>query len=645
MKNKLLILLLFAFIGLSTKAQIWSPVGTGADTSIQSSIFYNGNLYIGGKFMTIGGVSASEVAMWDGTNYSALGSGVNGGLLGGVYSFAVYNGELYVGGQFTLAGGVAVNNIAKWNGTTWSDVGGGVNSYVQALCVYNGELVAGGGFTNRIAKWNGTSWSQLGTGMNNDVRTLTVFNSMLYAGGFFTTANGVPANYIANWDGSTWSALGVGVNNGIGGGVLSLAVYNNELYVAGGYTTAGGMPAKNITKWNSTSWSLVGNGVNASAYSLIVLNNELYISGSFDSTGNISASRTAKWNGSSWSNLGIGTNDEVYTLAIDTLHNTLYAGGRFTLAGGNSALHIAKWVNCYTPAIVASGNITFCQGDSVRLNAHTRGGNNYQWSNNGNPITNATNSIYTVTQNGSYTASVNFESCGSITSSPVIVTVNPTYNNNISTSICQGDTYTFPDGVTSTTGTTHTSHLSTFSSSCDSIIVTTLSINQLPTVTLDFVSAGISHLCGNTYPYSILSGGSPAGGIYSGLGVSNDTIYCYGMPYGRDTIRYIYTDIHTCSNTASDTVIIDICEGINELNTSIFSISPNPFSVQTIISFNTEQKNTIIKIMDMLGKEIRTMDFTGKQCVIEKGELNDGIYFVQITDEKKNRTNKKIIVR
>ena len=40
--------------------------------------------------------------------------------------------------------------------------------------------------------------------------------------------------------------------------------------------------------------------------------------------------------------------------------------------------------------------------------------------------------------------------------------------------------------------------------------------------------------------------------------------------------------------------------------------------------------HTTIKITDILGKEIKTINVTGKQCVIEKGEMSNGIYFVRI---------------
>src|SRR5882757_6365389 len=71
--------------------------------------------------------------------WSAVGTGLNSvGATGDV--MCVYNGELYVGGAFTMAGNQSAFNIAKWNGTSWSAVGSGVSGIVYAMAVYNNEL-------------------------------------------------------------------------------------------------------------------------------------------------------------------------------------------------------------------------------------------------------------------------------------------------------------------------------------------------------------------------------------------------------------------------------------------------------------------------------------------------------------------------
>ncbi len=74
-------------------------------------------------------------------------------------------------------------------------------------------------------------------------------------------------------------------------------------------------------------------------------------------------------------------------------------------------------------------------------------------------------------------------------------------------------------------------------------------------------------------------------------------------------------------------------------------ISPNPFTSQTTISFSDEQKNTTIKITDVLGNIVNSEKATGKSVIIDMSGFEKGIYFVQITDEKKNVINKKIVVQ
>ena len=65
-----------------------------------------------------------------------------------VYATTIYNGNLIVGGKFTSAGGVSANHIASWDGASWSPLGEGVNGKVNALIVYNGNLVVAGEFTS-----------------------------------------------------------------------------------------------------------------------------------------------------------------------------------------------------------------------------------------------------------------------------------------------------------------------------------------------------------------------------------------------------------------------------------------------------------------------------------------------------------------
>jgi hypothetical protein len=122
----------------------------------------------------------------------------------------VSGSDVYAGGSFTTAGGSPATNIAKWNGSSWSALGSGIGGggpygpVVSALAVSGSDLYAGGDFTTaggspatNIAKWNGSSWSALGSGMDGSVSALAVSGSDLYVGGSFTMAGGKFSAYIA----------------------------------------------------------------------------------------------------------------------------------------------------------------------------------------------------------------------------------------------------------------------------------------------------------------------------------------------------------------------------------------------------------------------------------------------------------------
>src|SRR5207249_171889 len=145
--------------------------------------------------MALGIASCSELsataADFTDANWISMNPELDGTVLAAV---ADGSGNLYIGGGFTVAGDVIANHIAKWNGTSWSALGSGMNGDVRALAVSGSDLYAGGYFTtaggsnaNYIAKWDGSRWSPLGSGMNEYVYALAVLGSDVYAAGSFTT--------------------------------------------------------------------------------------------------------------------------------------------------------------------------------------------------------------------------------------------------------------------------------------------------------------------------------------------------------------------------------------------------------------------------------------------------------------------------
>jgi hypothetical protein len=296
----------------------------------------------------VGVVTANHIAKWNGSAWSAMGTGMDGD----VYALAVSGTTLYAGGDFTRVGGVTANGIAKWDGSTWSALDTGMDNPVHALAVSGTDLYAGGDFQTAggvwayyIAKWNGSAWSALGSGMGGSftsVHALAVSGTDLYAGGDFSTAGETTARNIAAWNGSAWSALGSGMDNP----VYALAVSGRNLYAGGDFQTAGEATVNYIAVWNGGTWSALGSRMNSSVYALAASGTNLYAGGYFTKAGGLTANYIAAWNwkGRAWSALGAGMGGvypSVYALAVSG--TTLYAGGDFTTAGGVPANYIAAW--------------------------------------------------------------------------------------------------------------------------------------------------------------------------------------------------------------------------------------------------------------------------------------------------------------
>ncbi|MHC1724858.1 MAG: hypothetical protein AB9866_02345 [Syntrophobacteraceae bacterium] len=349
----------------------WSPLGPGMNGPVCSLVIDgNGNLYAGGRFTTAGGVPANCIAKWNGIEWVALGKGVaqqpdyDDVRFKVVSALAVDgNGSLYAGGEFTIAGGVTVNNIAKWDGTTWSALGSGLSGSVRALAFdQNGNLYAGGSFTsaggvaaNNTARWNGINWSGISTGTNGIVMSIAIdLTGDVYVGGHFTTAGGVAANNIAKWNGITWSPLGSGISCDEFDYIFAIALDGfGNLFVGGRFTSAALVTANNVVKWNGSEWSSLGPGILYDSFrgGVAALSIDrsgcLYAGGRFTTAGGIAVSNFAKWNAGGWTAVGgsgITNNEEtnVRSIAADVGGN-IYAAGSFNIAGEAVAKNIAKW--------------------------------------------------------------------------------------------------------------------------------------------------------------------------------------------------------------------------------------------------------------------------------------------------------------
>jgi hypothetical protein len=324
-----------------------------------TAIAPNGDLYVGGSFSMCGNTPASSIARWNGSTWSALGSGIDNR----VNAIAISGNDVYAVGQFSTAGGVPVSGIARWDGTQWSALGAGISGSdgyydvfsvtAQGDDVYVGGRFdrAGGAPANSIAHWNKSTqaWTALGNGIvqgssRGDVNALTLFNGSLYVGGYFDHAGAGTALNLAAWNGSSWSPTGTGID----GEVHAIAAWNGSLYAGGNLQFADGQPVNNLVRWSGTAWVDVGGGTNGEVDALTSNILGLFVGGGFDEAGGSAHANLALWNGSTWSDVSGGVQSPFFyriVLSIAAGVNALYVGGDFTSVGGDAvnAHFIAGW--------------------------------------------------------------------------------------------------------------------------------------------------------------------------------------------------------------------------------------------------------------------------------------------------------------
>jgi hypothetical protein len=352
--------------GQGTWSYVGSPNANGvsggnfANICVHALAVYKGELYVGGFFNQAGSLPVSNIAKWDGTNWSDVGGGVSGP----VDAFTIFNNELVVGGSFNKAGNVNASKIASWDGSTWKAFGPGFNqsAQVSALCVYNSELIAGGNFSQsgsssvkRIAKWDGTQWQQLGNGFSGYVHSLFVYNGELLIGG--GGDQGLCPHFVV-WDGSVMKKFS---NDCPDHKVNSMALYNNQLYIAGEFSQIGNNTTngvKKIAKWNNSAnkWETLGtgysNGTEGIIWRLIVFNNKLYAGGQIVKANDKPIRGIASWDGANFDSLGSGVWGNI--LALAEYKGELYVAGCITQAGGIMVNKIAKW----KPSVTSINEIT-----------------------------------------------------------------------------------------------------------------------------------------------------------------------------------------------------------------------------------------------------------------------------------------------
>jgi hypothetical protein len=132
-------------------------------------------------------------------------------------------------------------------------------------------------------------------------------------------------------------------------------------------------------------------------------------------------------------------------------------------------------------------------------------------------------------------------------------------------------------------------------------------------------------------PVFLLTGATPAGGTWSGPGVSGTTFDPQSAGVGFHTISYTVTDSNSCQNSATQSVYVDICTGIpvTDSNNKFFAY-PNPATdVLSVVWLNDAEQ---LNIRDVTGRVVYSANVSGvQQLQVNVQELAAGVYTIELT--------------
>ena len=641
MKKLLTLITAFMLVANSfAQAPNWewaaSAGGHAIDAGYSTAVDLNGNLYVTGYFqsptITFGGITLTLDSI--GTintfivKYNANGNVIwacsIGGDSRGTSITTDRTGNCYITGYF-MGNTIHLGSITLLNS-------GGNDLFILKLDV-NGSVL--------WAKSAGSSAIDQGFGIaadeNGNSYVTGNFADSINFGSQTLTSSGVEDIFIVKYDSvgtEVWAKSAGGINNDYSTSVVIDESGNS--YITG-YFSSTSLIIGSTTLTNTGSWDIFRI--------------------KYDNQGNVV-----------WAKSEGGTNDdEGKSISVDVNGNT-YVTGRFvssSISFGNTTLNSSGYFNTFIAKYDTNGNPLWAKAagssEGVGISSNITGNIyvtgyfyssiiNFSGITLTNDTTNFTADIFVVkydttgtilwakSAGGSksdHVASISLDVSGNcyftgfFTSQPITFASNSFIADSSDVFIAK-----LKDNCFAYYQTTYDSITNNFT-----LIVDPTTATLATSYHWDFGDGTTSNLASPTHTYATNSLYNVCMTIYTASGDS--CTYCHVL--GIDTAGNVVRSGGFTLNVNNNTTV-----GLNQVtNNSNITISPNPFTSQTTISIsstNNQQLTTLI-VSDVLGNVIKNIRFSGKQYVLEKGDLSAGIYFVQLTDENKNCINKKIIIQ
>jgi hypothetical protein len=369
----------FGQVSLATGAAETAPISTSVSYGVNSLLFDNNILYVGGYFgsasggkpnvgiydYTLGGVPANWIAPVQGTVYTMSASTSN---------------KVFIGGGINKVGNNNIFNLAAFDTTlntnnlisAWAP---SVSNRIKKIIKVGSTLFIGGNFTKvegvtrtyaaALDTTNNASpllpWNPVFDG-TVDAMAYDSANQIMYMSGFFANVNSIARNRMAG----VYTNLNTGNQTAFNPTfsasqqIVSIAVDGTKLYIGGIFTTVNSVARNRMARFtiNGDTTGTLDNfdpNFNAGVYSIYIDNNKVYVGGPFTtmSGGTITRNRFAildktvdvvnTGNVINWDpNIPLGPSP-TYILAITKNNNNqILFGGSFYTVYGNTRYNLGQ---------------------------------------------------------------------------------------------------------------------------------------------------------------------------------------------------------------------------------------------------------------------------------------------------------------
>ena len=166
-----------------------------------------------------------------------------------------------------------------------------------------------------------------------------------------------------------------------------------------------------------------------------------------------------------------------------------------------------------------------------------------------------------------------------------------------------------------------------------------VTINAVPNVILDLTPIAIQ--CSSETAVTLV-GGTPAGGVYAGSSVGGGIFNPSLAGVGNHIIQYSFVDANACSAFAYDTIMVDVCIGVDEIANTSVKAYPNPGNGLLNIVVDGKVNTLICEVYNVSGMVVKSIVLTDKNEVIDLREFANGLYLLKMQHDGKLETMRYI---